>query len=35
MFLQKNGDISKSERTLVLKGIFSDTAYLCVLTWKI
>ena len=34
MFLQKNGDINKSERTLVLKGIFSETTYLYVLPGK-
>ena len=31
-FLQKNADISKIKTVLVLKGIFSETAYVCVLT---
>ena len=29
-FLQKSADISKFERTLVLKRIFSETAYVCI-----
>ena len=31
-FLQKNADISKIKRTLVLKGIFSESTYVCVCT---
>ena len=31
-FLQKNADISKIKMALLLKGIFSETAYECVLT---
>ena len=36
-FLQKNKnpDISQIKRALVLKGIFSDTEYMCVLTYQI
>ena len=34
-FLQKNADISKIKRTLVLKGILSKTAYVSVLTYQI
>ena len=34
-FLQKNADISKIKRALVLKGIFSETKYECVLTCQI
>ena len=36
-FLQKNKnpDISQTKRALVLKGIFSDTEYMCVLTYQI
>ena len=33
-FLQKYTDISKIKRTLVLKGIFSETAYVCVITYE-
>ena len=32
---KKNADISKIKRVLVLKGIFSETAYVCVLTYQI
>ena len=35
IFLQKNVDISKINRVLVLKGIFSETKYSCVLTYQI
>ena len=28
-FLQRNADISKIRRPLVLKGIFSETTYVC------
>ena len=31
----KNPDISKGGRALVLKGIFSETTYVCVLTYQI
>ena len=34
-FLQKNADISKIKRALVLKRIFSEIAYACVLTYQI
>ena len=34
-FLQKNIDISKIKRFLVLKGIFSETTYQCVFTYQI
>ena len=34
-FLQKNADISKIKRVLVLKGIFSETKFVCVLTYQI
>ena len=34
-FLQKNADISKNKKALVLKGIFSWTTYVCVLTYQI
>ena len=34
-FLQKNADISKVKRALVLKGIFSETTYVCVLMYQI
>ena len=34
-FLQKNADISKIKRSLVLKGIFSETTYVFVLTYQI
>ena len=30
IFCKKNADISKIKRTLVLKGIFSETIYVCV-----
>ena len=33
--LQKNADISKIKRTLVGKSTFSETAYVCVLRYKI
>ena len=35
IFLQKNADISKIKGALVLKDIFSKTAYVCVLTYQI
>ena len=35
IFLQKNADIRKIKRALVLKGIFSKTTYVCVLTCQI
>ena len=31
-FAKKNADISKIKRALVLKGIFSETTYVCQLT---
>ena len=34
-FLQENADISKIKGLLVLKGIFSETKYLCILTYQI
>ena len=34
-FLQKNADISKTKKVSVLKGIFSETAYVCVLAYQI
>ena len=34
-FLEKNADISKIKEILVLKGIFSETNYGCVLTCQI
>ena len=34
-FLQKNADISKVKRVLVLKGIFSETPYVCVISYHI
>ena len=34
-FLQRNADISKIKRALVLKGIFSEITYECVLTCQI
>ena len=33
-FLQKNADISKIKGVWVLKGIFSETTYVCVLTYQ-
>ena len=33
MFLQKDNDISKIKRVLVLKDIISETTYVCVLTY--
>ena len=33
--LGKNTDISKTEAVVVLKGIFSETTYVCVLTYQI
>ena len=30
IFLQKNADISKFKSALALKGIFSETTYMCV-----
>ena len=33
--MQKNTDISKIKRALVLKGMFSETTYMCVLTCQI
>ena len=35
IFFSKNADISKIKRDLVLKGIFCDTTYVCVLTYQI
>ena len=35
IFYKKNVDISKVNRALVLKGIFSETTYVCVLTYQI
>ena len=34
-FRKKNADISKIRRTFVLKRIFSETKYLCVLAYEI
>ena len=34
-FSKKNADISKIKEVLVLKGIFSETAYVCILTYQI
>ena len=34
-FCKKCTDISKIKRTLVLKGIFSETPYVCVITYEI
>ena len=34
-FLQINADISKIKRALVLKGILSETKYVCVLKYEI
>ena len=34
-FLQRNADISKIKRALVLKVTFSETTYVCVLTYKV
>ena len=34
-FAKKNTDISKIKRALVLKVIFSETAYVCVFTYQI
>ena len=34
-FLQKNANISNIKRALVLKGIFSKTTYICLVTCKI
>ena len=34
IFSTKNTDISKIKRALVLKGIFSETTYVCVLRTK-
>ena len=34
-FLQKNSDISRTKRALVLKVVFSETKYACVLTCQI
>ena len=34
-FLHKNADISKIKGFFLLKGIFSETAYVCVLTYQI
>ena len=35
LFCKKNADISKIKRTLVLKGKFSETTYVCILTYQI
>ena len=35
VFFTKNADLSKIKRALVLKGIFSETTYVCVLTDQI
>ena len=34
IFAKKNADINKIKRVLVLKEIFSETTYVCVLTYK-
>ena len=33
--MQKNGDISKIKEVFVLKGLFSKTTYVCVITYEI
>ena len=35
IFFAKNADISKIKGVLVFKGIFSETTYVCVLTYQI
>ena len=35
ILLQKNANISKIKEVLVLKGIFSETTYMCILTYQI
>ena len=35
IFWEKNADMSKIKGVLVLKSIFSETAFLCVLTYRI
>ena len=35
LFFTKNADISKIKKALVLKGSFSETTYVCVLTCQI
>ena len=34
-FLQKNAEVSKVKRALILKGMFSETAHVCVLMYQI
>ena len=34
-FLQKNADVSKIKEILILKGMFSENVYTCVLTYQI
>ena len=34
IFCKKNADISKIEKVVVLKSIFSETKYVCVLTYQ-
>ena len=34
-FCKKNANISKIKEVLVLKGIFSETTYVCILTYQI
>ena len=34
-FLKKNADISEVKRALVLKGIFSEIAYVCIFMYQI
>ena len=34
-FLQKIADISKIKKALVLKGVFSETSYACILMYQI
>ena len=34
-FLQKNTNMSQIKKALVLKGIFSETTYVCILTFQI
>ena len=34
-FLQKIADMSKIKGLLVLKGIFSETTYMCVITYQV
>ena len=35
IFCKQNADISKNKEVLVLEGIFSEAAYVCVLKYQI